>query len=102
MEKENTGKLKITAASRSQLKGLIDSCNIFEHPEEVDAIRKQKYVQDYCEGKEVLYIEARQQVHRNYEPPAETTLSIHTAQLLEEWINDISVSEYLFKKRFTT
>lgn len=46
--------------SKSKLKNLVDSCNVFDFPERVEALRREKMIAEFCGGKEADFIQVRQ------------------------------------------
>lgn len=56
MEREEYGKKHMQVPSKSKLKNLVDSCNVFDFPERVEALRREKMIAEFCGGKEADFI----------------------------------------------
>jgi len=44
LEKEEHSKKRFPAATKSKLKNLVDSCNVFEFPDRVEALKREKLI----------------------------------------------------------
>jgi hypothetical protein len=60
MEKEEYGKKHLQVPTKSKLKSLVDSCNVFDFPDRVEALRREKLISEFCGGKEANFIQTRQ------------------------------------------
>jgi hypothetical protein len=80
------------------LKQLIDSCNIFEEPERVESLRQEKLVSYFCKNEREL-LDARHEI-RSKVVSGQKMKNVGHLAVLEEWIAEISLSEYLFRKKY--
>lgn len=62
--------------SKSKLKNLVDSCNVFDFPERVEALRREKMIAEFCGGKEADFIQVRQEVKKHYPCPSSSNLTV--------------------------
>ena len=82
----------------SKLKQLVDSCNVFDHPDKLEALRKEKLSSTFCKDEEELS-ELRSEVSKSGVVSG-GGLDACTSRLLQEWLTDISLSEFLFRRKY--
>jgi hypothetical protein len=77
----------------------VDSCNIFDFPDRVEALKREKLIGEYCKDA-TDFVSMKESSKKEYPCQANSSLSPETTKLIEEWINDISLSEKLFRNKF--